>query len=191
MGWQAVASSKGHRYRCGFCGAEVASDKRYSNTSVGGTIRAVIHICPNCERPTFIDGSGSQVPGVRPGNEVASVPSDLHALYDEARKCCGVGAHTSAVLACRKMLMNIGVAHGANAGESFAFYVDFLATSGFVPHNGKGWVDHIRKKGNEATHEIKVMQEADAVELITFVEMLLKFIYEFPAKVPTAPAPKP
>lgn len=35
------------------------------------------------------------------------------------------------------------------------------------------------------------MQQADAVELITFVEMLLKFIYEFPAKVPTAPAPKP
>jgi hypothetical protein len=41
-----------------------------------------------------------------------------------------------------------------------------------------------RQKGNEATLEIHVMSRADAEELISFVEMLLKFIYEFPAKVP-------
>jgi hypothetical protein len=53
-----------------------------------------------------------------------------------------------------------------------------------VPPNGKGWVDHIRKKGNEATHEIVLMKKDDALELISFAEMLLKFIYEFPAQVP-------
>jgi hypothetical protein len=46
-------------------------------------------------------------------------------------------------------------------------------------------VDHIRTKGNEATHEIVLMTKADAEELIAFTEMLLKFVYEFPAKVPS------
>ena len=53
------------------------------------------------------------------------------------------------------------------------------------PPNGKGWVDHIRKKGNEAAHEIVLMTKADADELIVFSEMLLKFVYEFPNRVPT------
>jgi len=43
-------------------------------------------------------------------------------------------------------------------------------------------VDHIRTKGNEANHEIRLMGRQDAEELVTFVEMLLKFIYEFPSK---------
>jgi hypothetical protein len=53
-----------------------------------------------------------------------------------------------------------------------------------VPPEGKGWVDHIRKKGNEATHEISPMSKADANDLITFPEMLLKFVYEFPSRIP-------
>ena len=80
--------------------------------------------------------------------------------------------------------MNIAVAQGATPGESFASYVEHLAKAGFIPPNGKGWVDHIRLKGNEATHEIKVMTLADAEDLIAFLEMLLKFIYEFPLRVP-------
>ena len=45
-------------------------------------------------------------------------------------------------------------------------------------------MDHIRKKGNEANHEIKLMTAEDATELISFSEMLMKFIYEFPSRVP-------
>ena len=56
---------------------------------------------------------------------------------------------------------------------------------GFVPPNGRIWIDHIRNKGNEANHEIKLMVKQDAEELILFSEMLLKFIYEFPNKVPS------
>jgi len=57
-----------------------------------------------------------------------------------------------------------------------------------VPPGGHGWVDHIRKKGNEANHEIVLMSEDDAKDLISFAEMLMKFIYEFPAKIPTPPS---
>ena len=80
--------------------------------------------------------------------------------------------------------MNIAVAQGAKQGESFIAYVEYLANSGFVPPNGRGWVDHIRSKGNEANHEIRLMSQPEAEELISFLEMLLKFIYEFPSKVP-------
>jgi hypothetical protein len=80
--------------------------------------------------------------------------------------------------------MNIAVSQGAKEGESFLAYVEYLAKAGYVPPNGRGWVDHIRSKGNEANHEIKLMTKADAEELIAFSEMLLKFIFEFPNKVP-------
>jgi hypothetical protein len=83
------------------------------------------------------------------------------------------------------MLMNIAVDQGAADGLKFIEYVEFLASNGFIPPNGKTWVDHIRKKGNEATHEIALMAQADAEELVSFVEMLLKFIYEFPSRVPS------
>jgi len=81
--------------------------------------------------------------------------------------------------------MHIAVEQKAEPGKSFLYYVEFLADNGYVPPNGKGWVDHIRKKGNEANHEIILMTNVDAQELISFSEMLLKFIYEFPASVPT------
>ena len=57
---------------------------------------------------------------------------------------------------------------------------------GYVPPNGRAWVDHIRTKGNEANHEIKLMSKADAEELIVFAEMLLKFMFEFPGRLPKA-----
>jgi hypothetical protein len=83
------------------------------------------------------------------------------------------------------MLMNIAVQQGAQEGLKFIEYVEFLALNGFIPPNGRGWVDHIRKKGNEATHEIALMTQSEAEELVTFSEMLLKFIYEFPSRVPS------
>ncbi len=86
--------------------------------------------------------------------------------------------------------MNIAVNLGAPVGQTFISYVEYLAKNGYVPPNGKGWVDHIRRKGNEATHEIALMTQEDANDLITFSEMLLKFIYEFPSKIkPTTTTP--
>lgn len=81
------------------------------------------------------------------------------------------------------MLMNISVQQGAEKGLKFIEYVNYLSGQGYVPPNGKHWVDHIRLKGNEATHEIAIMNEKDAQELLLFTEMLLKFIYEFPNMV--------
>src|SRR5262249_42952294 len=104
-------------------------------------------------------------------------------LYDEARNAMSVGSYTAVVLCCRKLLMHIAVAKGALANQTFVKYVAYLADNHYIPPGAKGWVDHIRKKGNEATHEIVIMKKDDAEELISFCAMLMKVIYEFPAAI--------
>ena len=180
--WHDAKVIPSYNYQCGRCGFNVASNNGYWGAN--GNLR--IYICPHCDRPTFFEPN-VQIPGVSPGENVAHLPDSLEALYRETRNACAAGAYTSSVLASRKMLMNIAVAQGAADGLKFIEYVEYLTTKGFVPPNGRGWVDHIRKKGNEATHEIALMNRGDAEELITFLTMLLKFVYEFPARVPTLP----
>lgn len=184
--WHGINSLKAEDFRCGYCGREVAADKGYFRDDEKSHY---IRICPRCAKPTYFD-AGKQVPDIAPGNEVKEVPEDVNGLYVEARNCISVSAYTASVLASRKLLMNIAVTQGADEGKKFVEYVQYLADNGYVPPNGEGWVDHVRKKGNEATHEIPHMEREDAEELITFAEMLLKFIYEFPARVPGAQAPQ-
>jgi len=45
-------------------------------------------------------------------------------------------------------------------------------------------VDVIRQKGNEANHEIVVMTEADAQQIMAFVEHFLRTVYELPSMLP-------
>jgi hypothetical protein len=182
-GWHSLANFSSRQYRCGHCGFSVASNIGYMHND--SLIK--LHICPNCDKPTFFSRGSGPVPGVVPGEDVQHLPTDVAALYREARSCCAVSAYTASVLASRKLLMNIAVQQGAKEGDKFVQYVDHLADKGYIPPNGRAWVDHIRKKGNEATHEIALMRQDDAEELIAFAEMLLKFIFEFPARVPTAP----
>jgi hypothetical protein len=118
------------------------------------------------------------------GNSVRDIPEKtVEQLYEEARKTTGSGAYTAAVLCCRKLLMHIAVSKGASPGDTFINYVQYLADKNFIPPDAKDWVNHIRKKGNEANHEITIMSKDDAEELISFCEMLLKVIFEFPAAV--------
>ena len=188
-GWHKPQTLPNTKFVCGFCGSNVSSIWGYKLGDHGdgsGTQRGALYICPNCGGPTFFAPSGIRYPTPSLGNSVKHVPEGLADLYEEARRCTGQSCHTAAVLLCRKMLMNIAVAQGAEEGLKFIEYVNYLSEKGYVPPNGKHWVDHIRKKGNEATHEVVVMKEQDARELVTFVEMLLRFIYEFPKMVPAA-----
>jgi hypothetical protein len=183
MDWRNAEKVHSRAYICGYCGNRVGSDRGYFTNSLPPTDTS-IHICPHCSQASVFLGE-HQFPAVSPGGSVASLPDDLEMLYNEARKAAGAGAFTASVLACRKLLMNVAVSQGADQGLAFIAYVEYLAERGFVPPNGRGWVDHIRRKGNEATHEIALMLADDASELISFSEMLLKFIYEFPSRVPS------
>ena len=181
MPWQNINNIGSKQYTCGHCGNIVASKDGFFSDN-----NQRIYICTHCDNPTHFNALGGQFPDVAPGNDVNHLPDDLSALYKEARNCVAASSYTGAVLLCKKLLMNIGVMQGAEEGKPFIHYVNYLADQGYIPPNGRGWVDHIRKKGNEATHEIALMTKADCEDLIAFSEMLMKFIYEFPNKIPAS-----
>lgn len=164
------------------CGSE-SSYRAIERAGTSSKIVAVISICSFCSKPTFLEGQ-SQVPGAPSGASVQHLDDELDALFDEARSCMAVESFTSAVLTCRKILMHVAVDLGAKPGQSFLSYVSFLQKNNHIPPRSKAWVDHIRQKGNEANHEIKVASRDEATLLVSFVEMLLRITYEFPRRVP-------
>src|SRR6516164_11034221 len=68
--------------------------------------------------------------------------------------------------------------------KTFTEYLDHLNNHGYLTPKNKNWVDHIRKKGNDANHTIDPIFQHEAETLITFLEMLLRLTYEFPGKMP-------
>lgn len=150
MTWQNLLDLSSKNYACGYCNYLIASSKRYYEVFLQGNGHKLrgnsIYICPHCKKPTFFLRNNIQVPDVLPGNDVLHVPDDVNALYNEARKAVSINAYTGAVLLCRKLLMNIAVSLGADEGKQFIVYVDYLASQGYIPPNGRAWVDHIRKR---------------------------------------------
>lgn len=184
MSWNNIQNLASKSYKCGYCGNPLASEKGYLNTELrsGGYSQNVgsIYICHKCNKPTYFDNN-NQTPGVLAGNPVKYIPDqDIEKLYEEARICYSVGAFTSSVMCCRKLLMNISVSEGAKEGKNFVEYVNYLNDNNYIPPNGKEWIESIRKLGNEANHKIDFKSKEDAARIINFTEMLLRFIYELP-----------
>lgn len=182
MAFTSLIQIQAIKYVCGHCGVSVGTDRGMTDSR---SQDIMIVACPHCEVPS-VNVRGTFYPSPLPGAAVAGVPKEIENLYDEARACVSANASTGSVLLSRKLLMNVSVAQGAKPNMKFIEYVDFLESSGYIPPNGRGWVDHIRRKGNEATHEIATMNKTDATELISFCEMLLRFIYEFPSRIPAS-----
>lgn len=177
--WSNSQNLNSKSYECGYCGNSIASQLGYVGT-VDRSAYAIMYICHQCTKPTlFVEGN--QFPGAHFGHSVSHIPdANIEKLYEEARACYSVNAFTSSVMSCRKLLMNIAVSEGAEEGKSFVFYVDYLKDQSFIPPKGREWVDAIRKMGNEANHSIEFKSAEEARLILTFTEMLLKFIYEMP-----------
>jgi hypothetical protein len=181
--WANTSPLQSNAFTCGFCGNQVASSTGYFASPEGGGVGAYLLVCHLCTRPTLFE-QGGQFPGVAFGELVDGISDKrLSDLYEEARRTTSASAYTAAVLCCRKLLMHIAVEKGASQGLSFVKYVEYLAEKNYIPPDAKSWVDHIRTKSNEANHEIVMMSKTDAEELVSFSEMLLKVIYEFPAAI--------
>jgi hypothetical protein len=177
--WESIGNYHSKSYVCGYCNRPLASERGFNTKQNAST-----YICHRCDRPTFFDVDGDQIPGVKYGKSVNEISDKkILKLYEEARDCTGFGAHTAAILCCRKLLMHIAVSKKAEKGKSFAYYVKYLAENNFVPAGGEKWINYIKNRGNEANHEINIMEKSDAEELLDFMEMLLKLIYEFPARM--------
>ena len=177
--WNNPRNINEKRYRCGYCGLEVGPSYGYDASKSSHKI----YICPNCNKPSYYDpNTGKITPGVAYGEQINNIPyPPVKELHEEARRCMAENCFTAAVLCCRKLLMNVSVSLGAPKNKNFAEYVEFLDSNHYINPSAKSWVDIIRKKGNEATHEIPTISESDAQRIIKFSEMLLKTIFEYPA----------
>jgi hypothetical protein len=192
--WLDQSRIKAKQFTCGHCGHPLASEKGYKarlQDARNSDYHPFLYVCHFCTRPTFFDAeTRQQWPGASFGNDVLNISDEnVQRLYNEARRCITTNSFTASVMCSRKLLMNIAVSKGATKNQSFAKYVDYLSDSNYIPAGSKDWVDHIRSKGNDANHEIAVMKREDAEELISFSEMLLKLIYEFPARIKSKSAP--
>lgn len=178
--WFNTSNITSKSYKCGFCGNEIASNKGYFVEHGIGTI----YICHKCNSPTFFDMYNNQTPGALYGKEFTlDIPEDIKILYNEARKCYSVGAYSAVNMCCRKLLMHIAVECGAKENLKFIEYVKYLDDENYIPKNSKKWVDIIRSKGNETTHEIKISNENEAKILIKFIEIIITLIYEIELEI--------
>src|SRR5689334_18863730 len=102
--WHAPTSLPPRRYVCGYCGDRVGPDRGYfGNLSTpGGEGTVYVYICSYCGSPTYFDEGGRQWPGAASGAPVAALPTDVEAIYEEARRCTATAAPNTAVMACRK-----------------------------------------------------------------------------------------
>lgn len=185
ISWQNIGTYVTRKYTCGYCGESISSEKGYFGVHrQTGSHNFFIYLCHFCDKPTFFNEDNTQTPGAVFGGKVKDISDkNVEELYEEARKGFSTSSYTSVVLACRKLLMHVAVAKGAPTGKNFIEYVEYLSSNNFIPPDAKDWVDHIRTKGNEANHEILIMSRDDAEDLISFSEMLLKIVYEFPANI--------
>jgi hypothetical protein len=186
--WEDPTDIRAISYKCGYCNKEVAPSLGLNCEDVDemGHEFYVAHvcICSSCNRATYIEPSNNyQVPSPKLGNDILYLPEDIKELYDEIRNCISVNAYNAVVLLARKLLMNVAVSKGAEENKKFVYYVDFFEQKNLIPSGSKEWVDHIRKMGNEATHELPSVDYDNAKEIIIFAEILLKLIYEFPNRI--------
>ncbi|MDD6271984.1 MAG: DUF4145 domain-containing protein [bacterium] len=181
--WKNTSELDSKSFICGYCGEKISSNVGYYLTDWSSSgkpnKRGYIYICHNCNYPTYIDWN-NQVPMYKYGKSFSEkiFPDEkTFYLYDEVRNCYKASAFSSCVLSARKLLMHIAVDCGAEEGKKFIEYVDFLDKNNYIPKNCKSWVDIIRNKGNEATHEIVIFNETDAKQIINFLEIIINVIY--------------
>ncbi|MFP7283025.1 DUF4145 domain-containing protein [Bacillus altitudinis] len=168
-------------YQCGYCERDVSTNEGIY-CKVGYSEVATVVICPHCNFPSLLSDylEKGQIPLPKIGGKIKGLKENIEKLYEEVRSCYSIGSFNAAVLLARKLLMNIAVDKGADVGENFKFYVDYLSDQ-FIAPNNRRWVDKIRLTGNIATHEIPDIQKKDAEEILLLVEMLLRLVYEFPS----------
>lgn len=172
-----------HPITCGYCGRDIAPHIGYIINYTDKSIKRAgyIYQCPHCKNPIFyFIGTGETVPGAIYGREIKNLPENIQTLYNECRTCYANQCYTSAQMIARTLLMHIAVEQGADPGLSFVKYVNYLDANGYIPPNGKKWVDFIRTSGNVANHEIVIKEKEETEKVITFLSTLLLVIYELP-----------
>lgn len=164
-------------FTCGHCGTRVSGAVVASQAGGQGIPNNRWLACTECARG-LVEVDGTIFPGAKFGPAVEGLPEVVHTAYDEARNCMQASAYTAAELVCRKILMHVAADKGAPEGEPFAAYLTYLEKQGYVTPPMKGWVDLIRKHGNEATHRLAKTDRTRAESTVMLTAELLRLVYE-------------
>ena len=165
-------------YTCGHCNREVSGRvvSMYKTPDDVPLIKFLL--CTSCVQGSIWVHSGDVVPGVSPGKILEGLPPEVNDAYEETRICFANNAFTACELICRKILMYIAVDKGADEGESFEKYLDYLETQGYITPPIKKWADVIRTHGNDSTHKLQKTEKEKAEITFQFTAQLLRIIYE-------------
>lgn len=170
------------RITCGWCDSVISPNKGYTvkNDSLYSSDIGYIYICPNCNQIILYNGCSNKVfPLCKFGKNINKLPEQVSTIYNEIRECYSVGAFTSIGLLGRKLLMHVAVQEGAEEDKKFVYYVDYLNDNGYVPRKSKHLLEFLRSQGNDANHDVIVLQKEDAEKIISFIELILTFMYEY------------
>lgn len=121
------------------------------------------------------------------GRQIENLPHDVMEMWEEANLTYSVGAYTSAVLMCRKIIFATAVRCGLPEkndkgwAPNFDECVNHLVDKGIITtHIKENWADSIRIWGNAATHEIQSVKESTANKAVKFTEQVLLLSFEYP-----------
>lgn len=167
-----------YAYTCGHCGRDVSGYVIAIATQANGYPAVRWLQCPTCKLGSVeIFGTGI-LPGIKFGPALSGLPDDVARAYDEARQCLGVAATTASEGMCRKILMHIAVDKGAAEGKTFAEYLEYLESQGYVTPPMRGWVRLIREHGNISQHRLPASDRRRAEGTLLFTAQLLRIVYE-------------
>lgn len=108
-----------------------------------------------------------------------AVPEPLRQSYNEAQRCMSVNAHTAAALIARRVVEGICADHSAT-GRTLALKLEDLKNRQVLDHRLHEWSSLVKDIGNEGAHETAALvSRRDALEVLTFVEALLDYLYVF------------
>lgn len=141
--------------------------------------------CVNCQIGVVVNVD-FQSPAPKPLDVPNGVEGDDRAAWEEVRSCLSVGAHTAAVMMCRKLLFHIAVSEDLppkkdnGRAPSFAEALNYLEDEGVVTKRMRPWADRVKDVGNEANHELTGYTYDQALDIATFTRQLLQLAYELP-----------
>lgn len=138
-------------------------------------------MCTRCYNPILFDVENhNTIPYSSEFKDVSGLPDKVKKIYKEIRDSYAVGAYTCSVTVCRTLLAHISVETDADEGKSFQYYVKHIEENCLPKVMDKGWLDRIRKVGNECVHDLVIADKELARDMIRLSEIVLKGLYDVP-----------
>lgn len=147
--------------------------------------------CPRCGMPLLLsqeayDDEHRSDPArlypqqeYQPGREV---PDAIRDTFSEALATYRAGAHTAAVIMCRKTLEGVCESEGVEQGSLYAG-LEAMRDEGIIEERLYEWADKLRLVGNEAAHDVHItVSQRDATDVVQFTHVILEYVYTYRKK---------